>query len=58
VRTAIEKLLSLTIVKRGQLSTLCYRSGVTPTVLLPPIGLHTIVVEERSLAIYDAATAA
>jgi transposase len=58
VRGAIEKLLALTIVKRGQLSTLCYRSGITPTVSPPPTTMPEIIVEERPLSIYDSATAA
>jgi transposase len=58
VRSAIDRLLALAIVKRGQLSALCYRSGVTPAILAPPIALPVIVVEQRPLSSYDTATAA
>lgn len=54
VAAGMDSLLRLGLVKHGVLSTLCYRFGATPK--LPPISfaqLPHVVVEQRSLAIYD-----
>jgi transposase len=58
VHAAIEKLLSFSIVKRGQLSALCYRSGITPKVIQTPIVMPDVLIEQRPLSAYDQATAA
>lgn len=51
---ALETLLTFQVVKRGELSRLCYRFG-SPTPTLPTAAaLPTLHVERRSLAVYDA----
>jgi transposase len=54
VRVALESLLRFGIVKRGILSLLCQRSGVTPRVALQSTTtLPQVDVERRSLSVYD-----
>jgi hypothetical protein len=58
VRAAIESLMQFSVVKRGTLSTLCYRFGGTPRVVTPGMrSLPHVDVEQRSLSVYDGAAA-
>lgn len=55
---ALETLLEFDVVKRGELSRLCYRFGVPSPSMLPMPSLPKIEVERRSLAVYDRVVAA
>jgi transposase len=58
VSVAIESLLHFSIVKRGTLSTLCYRFGGTPQLgVAQTSSLPFVEVERRSLSAYDVVAA-
>jgi hypothetical protein len=57
VTAALQTLLDFAIVKRGLLSTLCYRFG-SPRIIVPTVGsLPHVEVESRQLSVYDEAAA-
>jgi transposase len=57
VSAALQTLLQFAIVKRGRLSTLCYRFG-SPRLALPTRkALPHVEVEQRDLSVYDGAAA-
>jgi transposase len=51
---ALETLLEFQVIKRGELSRLCYRFGSPTPALSTVAALPTLRVERRSLAVYDA----